>query len=176
MISRPIRVDRAINFPADKIRPRFSVRFPCPRRESARNVPLQPGSLPGPEYGPGVWLGRWYKEESCSRADATTGRDKTNEEDEEKGPTEGCMKERRNEARKERRTTERTRRCKEEEGRGKRVPKLGTKLIGSSAAYWNRCLSSNFDSYVEAHILLFSNLPKFPTISSVLVFRQNRLI
>lgn len=46
MISRPIRVDRAINFSADKIGPRvFCV--PWPGRRGARNVPLQPGSLPG---------------------------------------------------------------------------------------------------------------------------------
>lgn len=32
MISRPIRVDRAINFPVDKIGPRYSV-FPYPKRE-----------------------------------------------------------------------------------------------------------------------------------------------
>lgn len=48
MISRPIRVDRAINFFADKIGPRFSVFRSCWNEgEGQRNVPLQPGSLPG---------------------------------------------------------------------------------------------------------------------------------
>ena len=54
MISRPIRVDRAINFFADKIGPSV---FCVPSEGAAerergsetgtRNVSLQPGSLPG---------------------------------------------------------------------------------------------------------------------------------
>lgn len=94
MISRPIRVDRAINFSTDKIGPRFSV-FQCPR---AREGPVMSASVRKPSRSHidrEFWLG---DEETRRKREKDTMRGMrlaVGERDEERKQTREAQEERR---------------------------------------------------------------------------------